>query len=514
MNKNYLINSMETLLDEYDYEYNTDVLETIIDEWYRQKAGLIELFKKHPNYIEGQYMIAFDTDYFREVNHPALHNFSYWLMERVVSMVGTLPEEIDRQRMAEHCGYLPSELYDFLDALYRVADRTISEELCAKLERMAPAIHPHVGQKTSRVMNKLFTYLGYSKHPEYNREFAKYADALNPLTIKRHTILSLNPLDYLTMSFGNSWASCHTIDKENKRDMPNSYEGQYSSGTMSYMLDPSSMVFYTVDKAYDGTEYWTQPKINRQMFHYAEDKLVQGRLYPQDNDGYKDEYTGYRNLVQEIMAQILGVPNLWTLRIGTSAASQYVYSRGTHYTDYCYYSNCSLSTLKGSENESYIDVGAEPICIECGCRHDRGDNINHCAGRETCACCGNTIYDADDVYWVHDDPYCGSCAHYCDHCGEYFVGDGTWIESERRYVCDRCLEDYIYCDECEKYHHEENVTYVESEDRYVCDECLSENFTVCRRCGEYHRTSEMIKGEDWFMYCEECHEALSEEEAC
>jgi hypothetical protein len=203
-------------------------------------------------------------------------------------------------------------------------------------------------------MNKLFTYLGYNKHPDYNREFAKYADALNPLVIKRHTILSLNPLDYLTMSFGNSWASCHTIDKENKRNMPNSYQGQYSSGTMSYMLDATSMVFYTVDKSYEGIEYWTQPKINRQMFHYAEDKLVQGRLYPQDNDGCQNEYTGYRNLVQEIIAQVLEVPNLWSLKIGTNAAGRYIYTRGTHYADYCYYDNCSLSTLKGSENEDLV----------------------------------------------------------------------------------------------------------------------------------------------------------------
>ena len=510
MNKNYLLESMESLLDEYNYDYSSCALEEIIDEWYRQKKGLINLFKKHPNYIEGQYMIAFDTDYIREVNYRELKNFQYWLLGEVVPyMVDTLPEEINRQRLEDNCGYLPRKLYDFLDNLSRITERTISEEVCAQLEEMVPAIHPHVGQKTSRVMNKLFTYLGYSEHQDYNKMFAKYADGLNPLVIKRHTILSLNPLDYLTMSFGNSWASCHTIDKNNKRGMPNSYEGQYSSGTMSYMLDPSSMVFYTVDKSYDGIEYWTQPKINRQMFHYAEDKLVQGRLYPQDNDGYQDEYTGYRNLVQEIMAQILEVPNLWTLSIGTNAASKYIYSMGTHYTDYCYYSNCSLSVLKGSENTEYIDVGASPICIECGCRHDIADNINHCAEKYTCAECG-CVVDEEDVYWINGEPYCGDCTHYCNHCGNYFVGDGTWVDDDRRYVCDSCLENhYRYCDECREYYYWEDVTYVESEGIDVCCDCLSEDFTLCKHCGEYHRTSTMIE-EDGYMYCKECHEKLFE----
>ena len=164
----------------------------------------------------------------------------------------------------------------------------------------------------------------------------------------------MNPLDYLTMSFGNSWASCHTIDKTNKRRMPNSYEGMYSSGTVSYMLDKPSMVFYTVDAAYEGKDFWHEPKINRQMFHWAEDKLVQGRLYPQDNDGNGGAYTPYREIVQKIMSEIFEFPNLWTVSKGTDAASKYVVSEGTHYRDYESYSNCTLSRPKGSENEEYF----------------------------------------------------------------------------------------------------------------------------------------------------------------
>lgn len=294
----------------------------------------------------------------------------------------------------------------------------IDDEIVAKLDEICPSIHAHKGQKMSRVVNKLLSYIGYDKLPDYNRMFAKYADALNPLQITRHTVLSVNPLDYLTMSFGNSWASCHTIDKENKRGMPNSYEGMYSSGTVSYMLDSPSMVFYTVDASYDGNEFWNEPKINRQMFHWGEDKLIQGRLYPQDNDGNNSVYTPYREIVQSIMSELFGFTNLWTASRGTGASAKYVVSEGTHYKDYECYDNCTLSRPKGNENENDITIGHDPICIDCGEEHDEQDNISCCANKLFCAHCGSRI-DRDDVRWIDGEPYCIDCTFWCDRCKEY-----------------------------------------------------------------------------------------------
>ena len=279
------------------------------------------------------------------------------------------------------------------------------------------------------------------------------------------------------------------------------------------MLDESSMVFYTVDKSYDGNDYWTQPKINRQMFHYGEDKLIQGRLYPQDNDGFKDMYTEYRNVVQEIMSTILGVPNLWTFKSGTSAASRYICGRGTHYEDYRYYDNCTLSTLKGRENDTEIIVGADPICIWCGDRHDEEDNINCCSKGTICADCGCIIRDSDDEYWVGDYVYCRDCVEYCDCCHEYVHEETTWIPSESRYVCNHCLDEYYsYCEVCEEYVDRNEMTYVESEDADVCQCCLDEHFSRCNVCEEYFRDDDMHECDDE-MYCHNCYEELNNE-AC
>jgi hypothetical protein len=330
------------------------------------------------------------------------------------------------------------------------------------LNEIIPQIHPHAGQKTSRVINKICTYLNYDKHPDYNKEYAKFADSLSPLTITRHTVLSINPLDYLTMSFGNSWASCHTIDKNNKRNMPNDYEGAYSSGTISYMLDGTSMVFYTIDKNYDGNDYWTQPKINRQMFHYGEDKLIQGRLYPQDCDDDDLAYVPYRQIVQSIMSIIFDIPNLWTLKKGSSAAGKYINSYGTHYRDYHSYENCSLSTLKGSENTNFIDVGATPICIDCGEYHDNSSNINCCALKVVCAKCGKKVHE-DYVYEINGKYYCADCCDICGDCGH------AEVKGENKFV------------------------YIEKYDRWVCKSCFDFRYFKCAHCGKYHRNYDRIE---------------------
>lgn len=298
--------------------------------------------------------------------------------------------------------------------------------------------------------------------------------------------------------------------------MPNSYSGMYSSGTISYMLDSTSMVFYTVDASYDGDEYWSQPKINRQMFHYGEDKLVQSRLYPQSNDGDGTVYEPYRKIVQNIMSIIFDFPNLWTLRKGASAASKYIITDGTHYPDYKHFCNCTLSLVADSHNENMFTVGAKPICINCGNRHEAEDNINCCeSDMEVCENCGRRI-DEDSQHWVGDYCYCENCVTYCESCDEYYVGEGTWIESESRYVCDWCADNrYTQCEECGEYVPNDDAYWIDNIDGYVCENCKDEHYFRCEECEELYHNDHRIILDDGTEVCENCYDKLkNDQEVC
>lgn len=484
-----LLEDMKGLLSEYDYQYTEEALNKIIDTWATNKAELITAIKKHPNYLQGKFMIVFSHNFDRTVDKTAINGFKKWLLnsETCFAVREFMTEEM-RNEVIDYGRKLPNDIFCFLTEMTNMTGQYIDDYIVERLDNISPDLHAHKGQKMSRVINKLLTYVGFNKLPDYNREFAKYADALNPLQITRHTILSVNPLDYLTMSFGNSWASCHTIDKENKRNMPNSYEGMYSSGTVSYMLDKPSMVFYTVDASYNGNDFWHEPKINRQMFHWGEEKLVQGRLYPQDNDGDNSVYTPYREIVQNIMSELFEFPNLWTVAKGTSAAGRYVCSYGTHYRDYDNYDNCTLSRIKGSENEKYINVGHDPICIKCGNEHDIQENISCCARKVTCAECGCEI-DEDEARYIDGEYYCDDCSFWCDCCDEYRVGVATEVRGGGT-VCSSCLEDhYTFCDDCEEYVRNRYINEINGE--HICNECFEENFGPCDHCGAIHRFTDM-----------------------
>lgn len=510
--REHLLDNMKKLLSEYDYRYSESALNDIIDEWSAQKEELIEAFRKHPNYI-GNFMIVYDYNYERVVDERASSVFGDYITDLARIYRNDVLEEIKERREQDGCSWLPKVLFDFFANLKNYAARTVSEEVANLINSVVPEAHVHTGEKMSRAVNKICKYLGYDKDPDYNREFAKYADSLSPMVIKRHTVLSVNPLDYLTMSFGNSWASCHTIDKHNLRGMPNSYEGQYSSGTMSYMLDGSSMVFYTVDASYDGTEYWDQPKINRQMFHYGEDKLVQSRLYPQDNDYGSDSlYDQYRAIVQNIISTCFGFPNLWRLRKGSRAASEYIDTEGTHYDDYAYVEKCTLSILHGSNNENSFTVGASPICIECGCIHDVEENINCCSESGGCYCdnCGDYISE-DDAIYVGDYVYCRDCVEYCNYCEEYHRGDSTYVYGYGD-VCDDCLSAHFeYCEDCDSYVHDDNAYWIDGCNKWVCRDCIDE-YTQCDECEEYYHNDDITEVGNRCL-CPNCYEDECEEES-
>lgn len=220
------------------------------------------------------------------------------------------------------------------------------------------------GMKTSRAFNKVCKHYGVDQLPEYNRLFAQYADMVSGLKRNRKFIISVNPLDYLMMSFGNSWASCHTIDKRNVRNMPCHYSGEYCGGTVSYMLDHTTFITYVYDAI---PESFEEGKIYRNLFHFDNGTLIQGRIYPQGNDGATDLYKTFRNVVQDELAELLELEDKGWIKRDTSCESM-TSTIGVHYPDYLHMDDCNVSyprAMPDAKNRIVV-IGHERICPECG----------------------------------------------------------------------------------------------------------------------------------------------------
>ena len=435
----------------------------------------------------------------------------------------------------------------YLRSIYKTLDKTITKEIADILMRDYPGATTGKnksertiateGQKLSRVIARMAKETGFDQTPlGDNAHFIQFADAINPLNVTKWTVLSVHPLDFYNMSYGNGWRSCHTIDKRNKDNSTGDhYSGMYSGGTGSYMEDGVSFVFYTADhKKYpDNTHLETAEKTSRCMFHIGENMLIQGRMYPQGMDGATDKYKETREIVQRVIAECLGVPNSWKVVKGTDECGSRIISLGCHYRDYLNFSDCNVSYLKNGDrlanaNPPKIKVGSNHTCPSCGRRHNTQGWIecNSCANggdlaRERnramwlnvtdddsspdeveCANCGCFV-NANDAREINSEYYCEDCCFYCDYHGEWEVRNGNehHVENTNVDICDNAFDwgNYSYCQHCNNLidTSQGDVIYID-DIGYFCDsDCANEDGWVYCSDGEYHH-------EDYVYSCERC----------
>lgn len=418
----------------------------------------------------------------------------------------------------------------------------LTEETANTINEIFPELKAVQGQKMMKLVRKVCIKYGLDKIVDmkteyfmdangnvhnrtkdmgYNGQIAKLGDKVNPLKIRRHTIISVNPLDYLTMSFGYKWASCHTIDKENFRRVSNNHHhGMYCSGCMSYMLDESSVLFATFDPAFEETDFENADKMQRCMFHINEDGtvIVQGRVYPDGRDGGDKSFASqFRNIVQQIVAQCYGHNNLWENKKGTRNIREYVYSRGTHYRDYLNYEDCTISLQKGIDTYKTTNIGHTPICVSCGCEHTTEEwlTCSECRDERTCDYCGDAISEDDAIYCEDNGRvYC------CPDCAER--DDVHWCEDDDQWHDEyHCYRDDATCDwysgdpeiETEDGHryscweHAEDDGYRADDNGYWWPE--DEVFYDENRGIDFHRDSDTVRtiNGEYFVDAESAREA-------
>lgn len=590
-----VIEEMETLFDEYDYEHEDSALKNITDEWDMQKGKLRAIFRKHPKWDESLQMIVLKRQPFtKEISwddirrftdeffNPRTHAFArenqfkigFFTYDEYRDMIATYVknvkfleeakargisanyhgtkldelkiETIKMQDVLNKAKYLSKEVYlglhdyrldadkvwdvKFLKRTSEILNKICGDkgegfldgnvftkdgiERCAMLflgdlptdvyNNIKTKLKPQVGQSLPKWIGKICTYYGFDKYVDmqtkrwyddngnehrkefdagYNKYRAVLGDACNNTTYKEDVYISINPLDYLTSSFLYNATSCHSIDKKDKRNChKGDYQGCYSSGTVSYMLDDCSIVMYTIKRDGDkvnriGKEadpnapVYRATKFRRMMAYAGEDKLICSRVYPDGRDGgdltISDQF---RAILQKVFTDCLKVEDNWKVEKGiTSYGVKDDYA--TCYPDWSNYDDCVTSFLKTKGNilnYKNIKIGREPICIVCGDRHSNPENVTCCGCLEEssdnythCYDCGRTIDLENDNYISTED---GNyfCDYECaENAGYRYVENDGWYH----------LDDLCFCDNCEEYYRNDiDKLYV---DQYVfcCEDC-------------------------------------------
>lgn len=545
-----------------DWHYDSDVLYDIIDTWFYRKREMIAQMSFHPNFDKKNFCIRLDnTTYKRDIDWITVRNFADFIYNAEINKRNEYYTKYNQEAM----GFFQREWrYSFEDAknfillaseeerkeltayriLYDIAIETKQYIVETDVERKIIGrtayhllddfvkevdllkewynIRVSVGQKRTKVVRQIANKLGLTSKMGvesiwnrethqyedkeinlWNKRYAEYCDAINPLDIPAITFISANFIDYMLQSNGDSWSSCHNIDKE-------TYNGCNCSGSMSYALDERSLQMHTFlpEKVEGLNNIKFAGKRKRVIIHMGHDfnYFVFSCVYENRTEEEREQLLP---IFEKVWADCLGVSNLWQSEVSSSLVTA---GNGcTAYPDWAQeYCNGKTVRVKDYDkaNMQTIYAGASPICVQCGSEHSECDTIDCCNGRYTCEHCGETWDEDYYIHWsaLNSEYVCDDCATYCEYEDDWEYNDYvTWVESVNSYVSDSCLEREFYCcEECGEYFTWDDVRET-VDGSYVCNDCFSyKDYVICDDCGLATKNYETRVTEEGYIYCENC----------
>lgn len=127
---------------------------------------------------------------------------------------------------------------------------------------------------------------------------------------------------------------------------------------------------------------------------------------------------------------------------------------------------CVPITKLGRNNAGCVMSGRKSmfdVCNVCRGLQDRNE-----VGEPICPSCGEPVLDSDDTWLDNENnmTYHFECAQdndiirYCDACSNYYNPDEVeYCEENGEYLCEYCLHEYSYCNECDNIECPHNPDY-------------------------------------------------------
>lgn len=348
-----------------------------LNKWNEEKGWLVNQLRKSPNWDEQNLCIAENVDQKRTPSmsqkSDAWQEFCNYVFDdldterRVLKSYSITGAVID--------GNLTQSAKDYISCCQTFKDAKIN-----------------VGAKMTRVVRQLCELAGVTKNADFEKRYAQLTDNISDGVVKMKYCLSVNPLDFLLMSNGNSWSSCHYLDKDNG-------DKCYQAGTMSYPVDEVSMIFFSISDTRATDNFYSFKKCKRQIVCYDGDSVLQSRLYPDvSRYGSYDAKTNENIRNWELAKLDETAKHDWkTTIVDATKRTVHQYfataSGATHYPDYDYsdYHSTIISQISSADVNPFdaYAIGGETICPHCGDEHSRT------------GCC--LCYDCEDDYDDIDD---------------------------------------------------------------------------------------------------------------
>lgn len=421
------------VFDEFqiDGDYIFEGVRKNVQTWYVNKRQQIDLLRNHPYWSEEAKAVIFLQTEARRVDIPSAGRVFGDLFNYVDNH---FRGHVDRNLP----GAIQTAMFNMTNGEPPLVDQNMIDIVAGRFSSL-DNIHKQirnclkVGCRITKLARKVFEFCKLDSgeiidattirggDTSFDKVYATFSDRLSELTVEKITLLSVHFNDFMLMSNGNSWSSCHYINSRNifHEHTGQSIRGEYKQGCLSYALDAPSMILYTLPATYDGNEYYRCPKLTRMCCQYENGVLITGKCYPNNEDSL---ITRYRNILQQVISQSGGFPNLWTFSRNTDKITTFAktHQYAAHYPDYTYsrqkptVSLCRNITL---DLDSPMTIGHEAYCLYCaGKIGESRTSWLQCRKHEkkaVCEICGKRITKESERYSFNDKFYCQDCLFYC-----------------------------------------------------------------------------------------------------
>lgn len=361
MDKNKLKSNFYQTLINYGYDITPSVISKMVEHSIKAKKEIIDVLRKHPAWNEDEMCIILsERKYSRVFKDTAIFDFATFL-KNSAEYIHSDQDKKDR------INKVFQELVRVKVPFFGDKEKKIVDSLNA----LNSEYRLHYTCKTSKVVMKICKEEGLDKIPNFDKKYSELSDLINPKEMIMKEVISVNPVDYLEMSngFDYNWISCHNLK-----------DGGWKAGTISYLLDNHSLIYYQVPDTTPINKIHNVSRYLRQVWLYTDECLAALRLYPQDNDGdiSKGLYAKIRTTVLDIFAECLDVKDDESPWLTSFKMAHKIIEKGDYdavaYPDWELGNpgapKCCVSKLRTRTKMMPTFYGGEiPRCVKCGAEH-------------------------------------------------------------------------------------------------------------------------------------------------
>ena len=446
-----------TKIENYIYLYGTQEHFIGIDEWLKYwGVNKIKLYK-----LLGNQMIYRTPFEYVKSDDELGGQLSQMLCR------SDFPSKL-RDWMRDHSDLIPENVQDIIQGCCRhfilVIDK-ISDNIKFKLEGEKKTFQVQKGQKPMRVLGRFLTYCKNVEGAdavirEYEEFRLAHSMILNDKVVKGNMVISIHPLDFMTMSDNNSkWGSCMSWMEQGCYHV-GTVEMMNSNNVLCCYLENAEPFYFSRKKEDSDEDYLWYNKKWRQLVYCTKDIIVSGKPYPYHNDEISKALI---QIIRDLARKNLG----WTYSFGPEEYRDMIHITGSYSMrrakGYIHYKDMRKHNIlfdsKGMYNDMLNDSGTTYWCVRNKVKHNK---VISYSGKAPCLCCGNSViyetmddYDYNERYANCHSVICQDCMDLfrCDICNDTYPTKKhytVYLENGREIrICEDCIRDYIRkCPDC------------------------------------------------------------------